>query len=150
MSLTVPAQEPVLRAVEQLLTHPESGLLTGRGAAPAGSGWSTDRTTFRAYLVLYSRGMPAAGGPVSDRYADVDHAFQLTAVGTDEHQAGAVADLARARLLAGQLLVPGRHVQELLWDGQPQPPSRDDDTRPPLWYAVDLYTVRTTPITPAP
>lgn len=114
-------------------------LLVGDAVRPAE--WATAPA---GYVVLYPLDSPA-DGPVSDAYADTDSTYQVTAVGKSRAQAEIAADKARSLMLTGSLSIPGRVLMEPVVRSESRGVERDDDTSPPLFYAVDRYVIRTTP-----
>lgn len=111
---------------------------------PVGDAQKPDGAT-APYLVVYPGGDPALDGSLADPHADADHTVQITGVGLDRAGAEDVRDLARALLLdRSTLSIEDRTVisTELLTG---QPVRRDDDVSPPLFYAVDVIRITTTP-----
>lgn len=123
-------------------------LLTGDGERPDGGGFPGGDTSgqFVPYVVLYPGVVSRIDGPMSDPYADTSSEYQITAVGQTRAQAQWAADKARGLILAVQkdLPVPGRDVQLIGW-GPSQEVRRDDDATPPLFFAVDVYSIDSTP-----
>lgn len=119
---------------------------TGDGIKPDGGGYPGGDSTqqFVPYVVLHTGVVLHIDGPVSDPFADTSSEYQVTAVGETAAQARWGADKARATILPAHLAVAGRVVQLVSWSGS-HPAQRDDDITPPLYYAIDLYTVDSTP-----
>lgn len=95
------------------------------------------------YTVVYTD-LGATDGPLGDRYADLDQTLIVHGVGTGPEQAQWEADKARVALLTTAITVDGRTVLYVEHTSS-QSVQRDDDTQPPLFYAVDTYTLSTTP-----
>ncbi len=121
-----------------VLTH-----LRAQVARPVGdAAVPTDQTL--PYAVLYPAGSGRLDGPQSDVHADAQQVVQVTSVGESREQAEALSDRVRAAMLDARPAVAGRYVQDVQLDAS-QPVRRDDDVRPALWYAVDLFRLWTTP-----
>lgn len=133
---TVVEQDPVVAAVvAQVAT---TGFPVGDGQAPAGDDMP--------YAVVYSIPDFSRSGPWSDGQADTVHQIQITYVGETREQASQLADKGRAVMAAG-VAVPGRRVSLVdLAPGGGGSVERDDDSSPPLFYAVDIYRIYTTPV----
>lgn len=132
MALTVPSGRVQTAAV--IATLQAAGLTVGDGSGAGLSG---------KYAVVYADlGVP--DGPMGDRFADLDQTVFVHSCGSSAEQAQWVGDKTRAALLAGALSIDGRAV--LYVDHvTSQPVQRDDDISPSVFYAVDQYTVATTP-----
>jgi hypothetical protein len=96
------------------------------------------------YVVLYpDSGLPEDTG--LDLDADqVEMLLQATYVGTTVEQALWVAERVRARLVNATPTVAGRVCWPLSIQVS-QPLRRDDDVTPPLYFAVDVYELRSIP-----
>lgn len=116
-----------------------AAVLVGDAERPAA--WEGSES---GYAVLYPL-TTTSDGPASDAHADVESRYQVTSVGTTRAQAQWVADRVRVAMLGGVLGVPGRSLSSPVEWAPSRGVDRDDDTNPPLFYAVDSYTVRTTP-----
>jgi hypothetical protein len=123
-----------------------AALLVGDGIRPAGGGFPGDDPTqdFVPYAVLYQGVTTDIDGPVSDPNADTASEYQVTSIGVTRPQASFVADKARHAMLEQTLTVTGRCVQLVEWT-QGRNAERDDDVTPPLFYAIDIYTISTSP-----
>ena len=121
-------------------------LLVGDARKPAGGGFGNEDTTqpFTGYAVLYQGVTTRIDGPSSDPDADTVAEYQVTSIGLTRVQASWVADNVRAALLSAALTVPGRSVQLVEW-ASGLPATRDDDVVPPLFYAIDMYAVTSSP-----
>lgn len=125
---------PVIDAVlAQLNTDPQ---LVGDHVAPDGASFP--------YAVLYSLDLVEVDGDLRDVNVTGWTSFQVTSVGETREQAQALSDRLRA-LLEGQklsgtgfVLGPWRIVLAGRVD-------RDDDVKPPLFYAIDVIEVFTSP-----
>jgi hypothetical protein len=133
--MTAVARAPETLAVLTLL---RTQLTVGDGTRP--TGWASAA----GYAVLYPLGVPA-DGPVADAYADTQSEYQITAVGETRAQAQILADHARVLMLTGSLSIPGRALMQPVEWSESRGVDRDDDTSPPLFYAIDRYVIRTTP-----
>lgn len=124
----------------------EASLPTGDGGKADDGGYPADDSTaqFVPYLVVHTGVVITISGPVGDPFADTSSEYQITSIGETAAQARALADKARAVILPARLTVPDRHVQLIEW-GPSQPAERDDDLTPPLYYAIDIYTIDSTP-----
>jgi hypothetical protein len=141
---TAPPRGPETDALLAVLTA--AGVLVGDAMKPPGAGFPDEDTTldFTGYAVLFQGVTIQVDGPVSDANADVIAEHQLTSVGLTRPQASYIADKARAALLNGDVAVPGRCVQLVEWTSG-HPVTRDDDVTPPLFYAIDIYAITTSP-----
>lgn len=98
------------------------------------------------YAIVYPTGSSPFDGPVGDPRADAHPATQITCVGVDRNEAQGLADSIRSLLLATRTIpITGRNLL-----GRPElevsrPVQRDDDRQPPLYYAIDMYRLHTTP-----
>ncbi|WP_325594286.1 hypothetical protein [Iamia sp.] len=113
-----------------------AGLQVGRGVAPAG--------VDPPYVVVHAGGLSVLDGPVSGSHADASPTMHVVCVGETADQAEWGRDKAAAALL-GIVTVAGRsrlHPPEL---EASQPVRRDDDRSPPIFEAVDIYRIHTTP-----
>lgn len=83
-------------------------------------------------------------GPMNDWQADVAMEWQVTSVGATRSQAQWMQDKCRDAMLNAAITVPSRAVMkaELAGGGFVE---RDDDFQPPLFYAVDIFSVLVTP-----
>lgn len=131
---------------DALITLLRAALETGDGIKPDGGGYPGGDSTaqFVPYVVVHCGVVLTIGGPVGDPFADTASEYQLTAVGETAAQARWAADKARGVILPARLAVPDRCVQLIEW-GPSQPADRDDDVTPSLYYAIDVYTIHSTP-----
>lgn len=129
--MTIPSGRAHTAAVVAALDA--AGISTGNGIGANLSG---------KYAVVYSD-LGALDGPLGDRFADLEQTIFVHSVGVGPDQAQWVADKSRTTLLAG-VDVPGRARLNLVHTSS-QPVQRDDDVKPPVFYAVDIYTLSTTP-----
>lgn len=145
MTRTAVERGPETDAILTLLTA--SAVLVGDGVRPAGAGFPGDDPTqeFVPYAVLYQGVTADIDGPVSDPNADTTSEYQVTSIGVTRAQASFVADKARHTMLEQTLAVPGRCVQLVEWS-QGRNAERDDDVTPPLFYAIDIYSISTSPV----
>jgi len=91
-------------------------------------------------------------GPLNDGQADVTHNIQVTCVGRTRQQAQALADDVNTAMRdetappnpVSKLVVANRNVElvEIVLDGSVE---RDDTFQPPIFYAVQIYDISTTP-----
>lgn len=131
MALTVPsAREHTVAVVAALIG---AGLTVGNGS---GAGLTTP------YAVVYAD-LGALDGPMGDRFADLAQTLTIHYIGAGPDQAQWVADKGRAALLAG-VNVPGRALLDVVCEPA-GPVQRDDDVSPPLFLAIDLCRIATTP-----
>lgn len=132
--MSVPSARTHSKAVEAALVA--AGLRVGVGRRPAGD---------LPCVVLYPGGLNELNGPVSDSHADAAPIMQITSVGATVDQTEWARDKAAVALLDGAITVAGRaHAQPPVLEAS-QPVRRDDDVTPPVFYAVDLYRLSTTP-----
>lgn len=75
---------------------------------------------------------------------DVDVTFTIHSVGMTRQQAVWVSDRVRALLLDWAPNLPGRKCWRIRSAGS-QPVQKDTDTTPPKFFAVDRFTLRSTP-----
>lgn len=116
-----------------------AGIATGDGVAKDAAG-----DLAPPYTVLYLVG-GTSDGPVADRNADRAPLLQIMAVGRSAGSAENVAAAARAVML-GTLAAPAGFVfAAAAFHEVSQGIRRDDDTTPPLFYAVDQYRYWLTP-----
>jgi hypothetical protein len=144
MTRTAVARGPETDAVLAALRS--STLPVGDGVRPAGAGFPGQDTsaTFVPYGVLF-QGVPVRiDGPSSDPNADVAAEYQVTSIGVTRASATLVADALRKAFLHAELAVPQRCVQLVQWTSG-RPAVRDDAVTPPLFFAIDIYTVSTSP-----
>lgn len=92
--------------------------------------------------VLYGRQSGILTSSIGEVDTDGVIRFQVTAVGRTAAEARVVADKTRAALTAPDLTVAGRWV-EVRSDSASSTVNRDDDIRPPLFYATTLYRLLT-------
>ena len=140
MALTVPSGREHVAAI--IATLEAAGLTVGDAS---GKNPATGELYARPYVVVYGD-LGALDGPMGDRFADLSQTVTLHGVGDGPEQAQWVGDKARVALLSDAVTVAGRatlYVAPIT--GATQPVQRDDDVQPPLFYAVDQYTVATTP-----
>lgn len=144
MTRTVVERGPETDAVITVLST--AALLVGDGIRPPGGGFPGDDASqeFVPYCVVYPGVTARIDGPESDPDADTDTEYQVTSVGVTRAQAAFVADKARHALLEHSPIVAGRDVLLVEWS-MGRPAERDDDVTPPLFYAIDIYTLTTTP-----
>lgn len=144
MTRTAPARGPVTDAVLDLLTAVP--VLTGDGQRPAGGGFPGEDSSqpFVPYAVVFQGVTSRIDGPSSDPDADVTEEYQVTAIGVTRASASVIADKAKQALLNTALTVPGRTVQLVEWV-LGRPAERDDDVTPPLFSAIDIYAISTSP-----
>lgn len=124
-----------------------AGIVTGDAERPVGAGFevpSDTTSTFTPYVVVHTGIVSGIDGPVSDPYADTVAEYQLTCIGVTADQARVVSDLAKDAMLAQSLSITGRHLQLVEWTTG-RPTERDDSVTPPLFYAIDIYSVSTSP-----
>jgi len=141
---TAVARGPETDAMLALITT--AHLLVGDARKPDGAGFPNEDTTqpFAGYAVLYQGVTTRIDGPSSDPDADTVAEYQVTSIGVTRVQASWVADNARAALLTTPLVVAGRSVQLVEW-ASGSTATRDDAVTPPLFYAVDMYAVTSSP-----
>ena len=96
------------------------------------------------YLVVYG-GSETTSGTLAAPNDDSDPITQVTYVGISREQADGARDRGRAVILGGTLTIPGRAVRETPTLEVGRPVQRDDDVSPPLFYAIDLYRIPTSP-----
>lgn len=144
MTRTSVERGPETDAILALLNG--AGVLTGDAERPTGGGFPGGDTTaaFVPYAVLYPGVTTDIDGPVSDPDADVTAEYQVTSVGVTRAQAAFISDKAKHALHEQDLVVPGRFVQLVEWTTGREV-ERDDSVTPPLFYAVDIYSVSTSP-----
>lgn len=123
-----------------------AGVTTGDAVRPPGGGFPGQDSTagFVPYAVVYQGVTSLIDGPVDDPDADVIDEYQVTSVGITRKSASVIAFKAKTALLTGVLIVPGRCVQLVEWMSG-RPVERDDDVTPPLFYAIDIYAITTSP-----
>lgn len=143
-----PVERLLALAVKAKLVTELGATLVGYGVKPSGGGWvaSTPLSTtqFVAYAVLYPGMTGPTDGPASGDSFDAPQSWQVTYVGSSAEQADDIRDDCRGALLGAVLTVTGRACWPVeLADSQPV--RRDDDVDPPLYYAADRFTARTTP-----
>lgn len=129
---------PTMRTfVDAVVSHlAGTGFSIGDGAAPKSPSPATP------YAVVYLIGALDRDGPVNDSEADEFTEIQVTSVGETRVQATGLADLVRSTL--DSLTVAGRSVGQVrVLDGMIV--ERDDDVQPPLFYAIDTFSIWTTP-----
>jgi hypothetical protein len=131
---------------DALLAALGAAVLTGDGERPEGGGFPGSDTTadFVPYVVLHQGIVTSIDGPVSDPSADAISEYQITGIGRTAPQARWAADKAHTAILGAVLTIPNRCVQKVEWTGG-HPATRDDNVVPPLFYAIDLYQVSTSP-----
>ena len=132
MALTIPTGR----------TH-TAGVIACLQAAGLTVGDSSGAGLTAPYTVVYGD-MGALDGPLGDRFADLDQTLIVHGIGTGPEQAQWEADKARTALLSTAITVDARTVLYVQHTSS-QPVERDDDVQPPLFYAVDTYTLSTTP-----
>ena len=97
------------------------------------------------YVVVYPLDVAARTGPISDGQADVNHTIQLTTVGQTAEQAAGLLDLAAIELRdMPSDAIDDRNVA-LVEEVSGGTIDRDDDYQPPLFYAVGIFDILTTP-----
>jgi hypothetical protein len=94
------------------------------------------------YVVVYP-GSAMFDGPVHGQDDDASGLYQLTCVGSARQQAEWVRDEARDAFTT--LTLADRELTQPPELEFSQGVRRDNDVEPPLFYAVDLYRVRSTP-----
>lgn len=115
----------------------------GDGEAPANA--SALLAAGSPYIVLHSLPARAIDGPQSDINADGWLLYQVTSVGVDRIQAEWTREKCRTAILGATLpTATGRKVMGPI-NLEPQDVLRDDSVQPPVWMAVDYYTLATTP-----
>ena len=111
------------------------GLTVGRGEAPgsvpAGSG----------YAVVYPFG-GTLEGDLDDPQEDANVTYQVGSFGSDPQQTEWVSDRVRVILLAAEIVLSGRVVQQIEQE-YVAPIVRDDDVQPPVWAQPNLYRIWT-------
>lgn len=75
---------------------------------------------------------------------DADVTFTIHSVGMTRQQAVWVSDRVRALLLDWTPIIPGRRCWRIRSAGS-QPVQKDTDVTPPKFFAVDRFTLRSTP-----
>lgn len=79
-----------------------------------------------------------------DHQVDVEVTLTIHSVGMSRQQAMWVSDRVRALLLDWKPTIPGRTCWRMRSAGS-QPVQKDTDTTPPKFFAVDRFTLRSTP-----
>ncbi len=131
---TVVPSRPVTASV---ITHLGSlGFGVGDGRAP-------DPSTL-PYSVVYSLDAVSRSGPMNDGQADVVHTQQVTVVGETQEQTQKLLDKVRVRMRDETLTISGREVSLVEVD-EGDGVERDGREQPPLFYAIDVYMITTTP-----
>lgn len=113
-----------------------TGKQIGDGVAPAAAVFP--------YAVVTPLADVGYSGPINDGQADVEMAWQVTAVGQTRSQAQWMQDACRDALINGSLSISGRTVMTIDLSGG-SGVERDDDFQPPLFYAVDIFEIMLTP-----
>ena len=108
-----------------------------------GDGQAPDPSTF-PYSVVYSLDAVSRSGPMNDGQADVVHTQQVTVVGETQEQAQKLLDKVRVRMRDETLTIAGREVSLIEVD-EGDGVERDGREQPPLFYAIDVYMITTTP-----
>lgn len=104
------------------------------------------------YAVVYLIPDADRSGPMNDGQADVTHNIQVTSVGVTREQAQSLADDVNVAMRdetappnpVSNLVIAGRDVElvEIVLDGSVE---RDDSFQPPVFYAVQIFDIMTTP-----
>jgi hypothetical protein len=144
--MAVPKLVDHTAAIIEALT--DADVLAGNGQRPTDAGWqgAEGNSRFRSYAVVY-RLSPRHDGAIWRGSDDIDGEWQITTVGPTANAAETVADLCRAALLdpaTRTLTVAGRSVLNVTHEGGAGV-TRDPDTSPALFFAVDRYRISTTP-----
>ncbi len=110
-----------------------------------GDGQAPDPSTF-PYSVVYSLDAVSRSGPMNDGQADVVHTQQVTVVGETQEQAQKLLDKVRVKMRDGTFSMGGfgREVSLIEVD-EGDGVERDGREQPPLFYAIDVYMITTTP-----
>jgi hypothetical protein len=125
-------------ATDVIISHleTETTLNVGDSQAPG--------DTTRPYLVVYNTGAAIIDGTLSDADADQSVEYQVTSVGDTSEQAEWAQSLPRTAMTVA--ITPPSGAS---WGAPRLQPavgtSRDDTYQPPLFYAVDVYRIHTTP-----
>lgn len=96
------------------------------------------------YSVVYSLPDFSMSGPWSDGQVDRVHQLQVTTVGETADQARRLQDKNRSTVRSGTMTVADRQVQ-LIEKAEGGRGAREDPDQPPLFSAVDIWKVYTTP-----
>jgi hypothetical protein len=145
MPVTAVPRSPEVDALLAKITRAK--ILVGDAIRPVGGGFPNEDTSqpFVAYAVLYPGVTTQIDGPVADPNADVIAEYQLTSIGVTRKSASVISDLVKAAILGGTpLAIPNRFVQLVEWTSG-HPASRDDAVTPPLFYAIDIYAICSSP-----
>lgn len=139
----LPLERPLGQAVVAAL---DAALGAGRaGYATIPSGVGVQGGTFVPYALVYPGGGAGREGTAAAPNADADQLVQVTYVGVDADQADLVRDTGRTALLTpGALAVTGRYVG-VAEVATSRAATRDTTVIPPVWYAIDIYQIPTTP-----
>jgi len=97
------------------------------------------------YAVVYPAGLTDLGGPVSDPSADGTPLTEVMCVGDDRNEAEGLADSVTAVMLAATIAIPGRALARTPGVELARPTRRDDTVQPPLYLAVVIFRLPTTP-----
>ncbi|MCW2498271.1 hypothetical protein, partial [Jatrophihabitans sp.] len=97
------------------------------------------------YAIAYPLDSATFDGSIGDPQGDAWPVTQITSVGETREQASTLRDRLRDGLTGQHLTVDGRTVGPVRLD-QAEPIRRDDDVRPPVFYAVDRYRTFNTPM----
>lgn len=120
--------------------------LVGDAQAPAGLTYDAKGLLISAYAVVYPIGSATFDGSLdgSDGQGDAWPITQVTYVGRTREQADALRSKVREQLLGQAVTVNGRRVGPVELDVE-LAVTRDDDVRPPVFYAIDRYRCYSTP-----
>lgn len=96
------------------------------------------------YVILYTLGATTSGGYVAP-HEDALLTWQATCVGRDRHQAEWMVDRCNTLLEGLILTVAGRSVDPIDLDLVAAGARRDDDVKPPVFFATPRYWTTSRP-----
>lgn len=125
------------------------GVLVGRGEAPSTGGWAgtPGQSTFTPYTVVHPTIGGTTDGSIAEPDEDVSPDYTLTSVGATQQQCEIQCDKAVTAMFAAQLSISGGRVVSLLRYDQVAGVLRDDDVKPPVYFAPARFRIVTTPDT---
>ncbi len=120
-------------------------LLTAAGLSTTASEAPDDAAA--PFVVVYPSPGLSVAEALGDPIRDLVTSFQLTCVGTTAEQALWASDKARGAINRVTPTITGRDCWPIWSDDPPQPVRRDDAVNPPMFVAISLWSLRSSPST---
>lgn len=137
--------DAVVEALQQIVVD-GAPLVVGDADVPDDVGWkdTAGESEFVPYCVVWPQ-TGAFDGNLSGADHNAIWSFQVTSVGSTRRQAAWLSDAVHEQLRPSNVALDGYRVMRIEPLGRGDIRRDDDQGRPPLFYAADVYRLYSTP-----